>query len=92
MEAQEHISDEALIAAFRMDGMPYHLDMLFSRHIGKVRTMLYQMVLHDADADDLTQDVFRLVVRNIEKFSGRAAFSTWLYRVAMNRAKSFFKA
>jgi RNA polymerase sigma-70 factor, ECF subfamily len=89
MEAQEHISDEALIAAFREDGMPHHLDILFLRHLEKVRAMLYQMVLNDADADDLTQEAFLRTARNIGQFSGRAAFPTWLYRIAMNCANSF---
>lgn len=89
MDETEHISDEALIAAFRTDGMPHHLDTLFLRHIEKVRAMLYQMVLHDADADDLTQEAFLRAARNIGQFSGRAAFPTWLYRIAMNCANSF---
>jgi len=89
MDTQEHVSDEALIAAFREDGMPQHLDMLFLRYMEKVRAMAYQMVLHDADADDLTQEVFLRAARYIDRFRGRAAFSTWLYRIAMNSANSF---
>ena len=83
------LTDEELITAFRMDGMPHHLDILFLRYIEKVRGMVYQMVLHDADADDVTQEIFSRVARNISKFRGGAAFSTWLYRVAMNCANTF---
>jgi RNA polymerase sigma-70 factor (ECF subfamily) len=89
MEAQAYGSDEDLLAAFREDGMPRHLDLLFQRHLAKVRAMLYQMVLNDADADDLTQDVFIRVARYAHKFNSRAAFSTWLHRITMNCAKSF---
>jgi RNA polymerase sigma-70 factor (ECF subfamily) len=51
--------------------------------------MLYQMVLDSSLADDLTQEVFLRVIRGLSTFGGRAKFSTWLYRVAMNAARSF---
>jgi RNA polymerase sigma-70 factor (ECF subfamily) len=54
-----------------------------------VRSMLYQMVLNDADADDLTQEVFLRVVRGLGQFDGRARFPTWLYRIVMNTARTF---
>jgi RNA polymerase sigma-70 factor (ECF subfamily) len=37
-----------------------------------------------AEAEDLTQDAFIQVFRKIEAFRGDSAFSTWLYRVAVN--------
>ncbi len=89
MEKTGNMSDEELIAAFQSGGVPEHLDILFLRHIEKVRAVLYQMVLHHADADDLTQQVFVRVARNIGQFHGRSTFSTWLYRITMNCAKSF---
>lgn len=38
------------------------------------------------DAADLTQQVFLQAFRSLEQFSGRARFSTWLYRLAVNEA------
>jgi RNA polymerase sigma-70 factor (ECF subfamily) len=41
--------------------------------------------LHDKnDADDLTQDVFIQVYQSLQGFKGEAAFSTWIYRIAIN--------
>jgi RNA polymerase sigma-70 factor (ECF subfamily) len=39
---------------------------------------------NDADALDATQEALIAVARGIRRFDGRAAFSTWVYRVATN--------
>jgi len=91
MEADWSDSDEALIAAYRDGGRPDHLDALILRYIPTVRNMLYQIVLNDADADDLTQEVFVRVANGIGRFNGTARFSTWLYRITMNQAHDFLR-
>ena len=41
--------------------------------------------LHDKDdADDLTQDIFIQAYQSLHSFKGDAAFSTWIYRIAVN--------
>ena len=42
------------------------------------------MAGNDADAADATQEALLAVVRGLPRFDGRAAFSTWSYRVATN--------
>jgi RNA polymerase sigma-70 factor, ECF subfamily len=39
---------------------------------------------NDADALDATQEALIAIARGIRRFDGRAAFSTWAYRVATN--------
>ena len=82
------LTDEALLMAFRRAGDPSLLDPLLRRHLPRVRSMVGQLVLNDYDADDLTQEVFLRAVRGLAQFDGRSQFSTWLYRVAINLARS----
>jgi RNA polymerase sigma-70 factor (ECF subfamily) len=46
----------------------------------------YGMVQNREDAEDIAQDVFIEVFRNIHQFRSDAKLSTWLYRIAVNRS------
>ncbi|MCE9614280.1 MAG: RNA polymerase sigma factor [Lentisphaerae bacterium] len=85
------LTDEELIACYRDSGDLRHVDTLVQRHVGGVRAMIYPMVLNATDADDVTQDVFLRVVRNLACFRGDARFSTWLHRIAINAAIDFLR-
>jgi RNA polymerase sigma-70 factor (ECF subfamily) len=47
------------------------------------------MILDHAATDDLTQEVFFKAIRSLSSFEGRATFSTWLCRIAMNTSNSY---
>jgi len=74
----DSVTDEHLLGKYAESGELRYFDLLVRRHIGKVRAMIYPMVLNDADADELTQEVFLRVVGSIQGFKGQSAFSTWL--------------
>lgn len=57
---------------------------LVTRHRGRVYAMIQNMVKNDADAWDLSQEVFLKVWKALPKFEARAKFSTWLYRIVHN--------
>jgi RNA polymerase sigma-70 factor (ECF subfamily) len=85
------VGDEQLVDLFVNSGEMRHFNELVCRHISKVRSMIYPIVLNNADADDLTQEVFVRVARSISGFRKRAGFSTWLHRIAMNTTYSFLR-
>lgn len=49
------------------------------------------IVKNHEDADDVLQNVFLKVYRNIDKFKGDSKLYTWLYRIASNEAITFIK-
>ncbi len=64
------------------------LVLLFER---RVFTLALRMLGRQADAEEVTQDVFVQVFRNVEAFRGDAKLSTWIFRVAVNLCKNRMK-
>jgi RNA polymerase sigma-70 factor (ECF subfamily) len=76
-------SDRELVAAAQ-SGDTRALDTLLRRHHDRVHLLCRRMTGNDADAQDATQEALIAVVRGLPRFDGRAAFTTWMYRVATN--------
>lgn len=57
---------------------------LFQLHKKRVYSVCLLMTKDIAEAEDLTQEAFLQVFRTIGTFRGESAFSTWLYRIAVN--------
>lgn len=42
----------------------------------------------DASAEDVAQETWIAVLKGLERFEGRSSFKTWLFRIAVNRART----
>lgn len=62
------------------------LDALLRRHYDRVHAICRRVVGTSRDADDAAQEAMISIVRGLRSFDGRAAFTTWLYRIATNAA------
>jgi len=60
------------------------LDALLRRHYDRLYALCFRLAGNAADAADATQEALLAIVRGLSRFDGRAAFSTWSYRVATN--------
>jgi RNA polymerase sigma-70 factor (ECF subfamily) len=60
------------------------LDALLRRHYDRIYAVCRRMTGDDSDAADAAQEALIAVVRGLPRFDGRAAFSTWAYRIAAN--------
>ena len=75
--------DVALVERY-LAGDATAFDELMRAHQDRVFAVCLRM-LRDRDAAlDATQETFITVFRKADRFAGRSAFSTWLYRVAVN--------
>jgi len=62
------------------------LEQLLARHADRVHAICRRVLANPDDALDATQEALLAVARRIGSFDGRAQFTTWLYRVAVNAA------
>lgn len=66
--------------------------VLVDRHKGRVYRTLFQVAGDEQDAQDLSQEVFLKVFRNLASYRGDAAFTTWLHRLTLNLAFDWLRA
>ncbi len=68
------------------------LGVLYELYAERVFRTCFRILGNQEGAADLTQEVFLRVFRQIERFEGRAAFSTWLYRLTVNLSLNRLRA
>jgi len=73
------------------DGDEVAFGALFDAHKKRVYSICLRMTGNIAQAEDLTQDAFIQVFRKLRTFRGDSAFSTWLYRIAVNTVLMMFR-
>jgi RNA polymerase sigma-70 factor (ECF subfamily) len=78
-------SDDDLVVAARQ-GDSTAMDQLLRRHYDRVHAVCRRIAGSTRDADDAAQEAMIRIVRNLDRFDGRAAFGTWAYRIATNAA------
>ena len=82
-----NIDDKEIVRRIK-EGDTEGFAMLVDRHGSQVFSLILRIVGSREDAEELTQDVFMKVFDSLENYRGESAFSTWLYKVAYNRAVS----
>lgn len=82
--------DRELVERFRA-GDRSAFDMLVRRHQKGVWRVVRRYVKRDADAADITQQVFVRAFRGLAKFRAIATVRSWLYRIAINCALSWVR-
>jgi RNA polymerase sigma-70 factor (ECF subfamily) len=59
---------------------------LMDAHLHRVWRVVWRILRHREDTEDVVQEVFLAAHGALETFRGEARFSTWLHRIAVNRA------
>lgn len=61
-------------------------DRIVRRHLPHVWSVVWRIVRHRQDAEDVVQEVFLAAYQNLAGYRGDARISTWLHRIAVTRA------
>mgnify|MGYP000041105402 CR=1 FL=1 len=71
--------------------MKYEFEEIVDKYYRDVYRFIFMMVKNRDDAEDITQETFLRVKRYLWTFRGKSSILTWIYRIATNEVKKFFK-
>ena len=95
MEINQGLSEKAkndlLLVDEAKKGNEKAFASLMNRYRDSIYFMLLKMVNNPADAEDLTIEAFGKAFRNIDTYTPRFAFSTWLFMIATNNCIDFIR-
>ena len=84
-------TDDALIAASKL-GDHHAFAELWKRHSRSAFNMAYRITGNRDDAEDVIQDTWMKTYTHLDTFDGKAKFSTWLIRIAINGSLMIHRA
>jgi len=82
--------DSQLIKNY-LKGDQKSLDILIEKYFRGIYSFLYSRVGNMADAEDLTQETFLKVWKNIRKFDRKKSFKPWVFQIAKNASIDFLR-
>lgn len=89
---QETLSepDKKLIQQY-LKGDSKSLDVLITRYFKQIYGFVYKNVGNVAEAEDITQEVFIKIWKNIKKFDKKRSFRPWIFQIAKNTSIDFLR-
>lgn len=75
-----------------MDNNNYEIEELIKEYGNDVLRTAYLYVKSLSAAEDIFQDVFIKVYKNISKFQGKSSIKTWIIRITINTSKDYIKS
>lgn len=66
-------------------------DQIYDEYFDRVYYKILGSVKNPEDAEDLAQEVFISVYKNLHKFRADSKIYTWIYRIAINKTYDFFR-
>ena len=95
MEITNDLSDKAkndlLLVIDARRGNEKAFAKLMNRYWDSIYFLLLKMVNNSSDAEDLTIEAFGKAFRNLDLYTPKFAFSTWLFKIATNNCVDFIR-
>lgn len=85
----EELSEKTIQEAAKGDMSSF--ESLYRHTSGLVYSTAYRITMNKADAEEVTQDVFMKVFRNLDKYEEGTSFKSWIYRIAANTAINCYR-
>lgn len=86
----EIFGDNELIKKY-LKGDAQSLEILISRYLKLIYSFVYKNVGNPTDAEDITQEVFVKVWKNMKKFDQKKSFRPWIFQIAKNTSIDYLR-
>lgn len=83
-------SDEQLVTDY-LAGDEESLEILIKSYLRPICNFIYRYINNGQEAEDITQEVFVKVWRNLKKFDQSKSFKTWIFSIAKNTSIDWLK-
>jgi RNA polymerase sigma-70 factor (ECF subfamily) len=86
MDLPDEATAEAQLVARAKEGDSRAFQALLESHMPQVWRVVWRVLRHQEDTEDVVQEVFLAAHRGLATFRSESRVSTWLHRIAVNRA------
>ena len=88
-DSAEHADKKLIEKALNGDDQAFK--QLINKHLKSVYNFLYQLTKDTSSLDDLTQETFIKVWKNLSRFDQSKSFKVWIFTIARNTAYDYLK-
>lgn len=85
-------TDEELVDLYVNEEVDAAFNEIVDRHSDKIYRTAWRITGDKTSAEEILQNVFLILVKNLSSFRKDAKFTTWLYRVAVNTSYMYLRS
>lgn len=82
----ENFDEDVILVDRFLSGDEVAFELIYRKYYDKVFAISRGVLIDADEAADAVQEIFTLVYRHLKRFDRRSKFSTWLFRIAVNRS------
>ncbi len=89
--SQTEEKDSDLVSSYLEEGNEGALQILISRHLRSIYNFAYSIVGGAPEAEDVVQEAFVKIWKNLKKFDPEKGFRTWAFSITRNTAIDYLR-
>ncbi len=85
---QSDITDQELVVRI-LRGEDHLFEKLLDRYRNQVAALIYSITGSQSDLEDIAQETFLTIYKNLPSFRGQSSLGTWIYRITVNKTRDW---
>ncbi len=85
---QNDITDEELVRRILL-GEDHLFEKILVSYRDRVAALIFSLTGSQSDLEDIAQETFIAIYKNLASFQGRSSLGTWIYRITVNKCRDW---